>query len=95
MKIYQRIYTFRVDVSLDDGKNFTRADLIEKPIKQRRRSEWSWIFFEKTIPIPEDLRKRHHSQITSRVAHYQFRKPTPPSPTSYRMGGGAHWAKIS
>ena len=74
----QRIYTFRVDVSLDDGKNFTRADLIEKPIKQRRRSEWSWIFFEKTIPIPEDLRKRHHSQITSQVVPFFGKSPPPP-----------------
>lgn len=48
----------RVDVSLDDGKNFTRAELLEKPIKQRRLSEWSWIFFEKTIPIPHDLQEK-------------------------------------
>ena len=27
----------RVDVSLDGGEHFTRADLIEKPIQQRRR----------------------------------------------------------
>jgi len=48
----------RVDVSLDNGKNFTRADLLEKPIQQRRRSEWSWSFFEKTIPIPDQLRQQ-------------------------------------
>ena len=35
-----------------------RADLMEKPIQQRRRSEWSWTFFEKQIPIPDDLRAR-------------------------------------
>jgi len=45
----------RVDVSLDNGEHFTRAELIDKPITQRRLSEWSWIFFEKTIPIPEQL----------------------------------------
>ena len=48
----------RVDVSLDNGENFTRAELLEKPIKQRRLSEWSWIFFEKTIPIPESLQSK-------------------------------------
>merc|ERR1712156_1304904 len=39
----------RVDVSLDNGENFTRADLLEKEVKQRRRSEWGWVFFEKTF----------------------------------------------
>ena len=45
----------RVDVSLDGGENWTRADLVEKPIKQRRRSEWSWQFFEKEIQLGENL----------------------------------------
>lgn len=48
----------RVDVSLDNGTNFTRADVLEKPIEQRRRSEWSWVFFEKAIEIPTELRER-------------------------------------
>jgi len=48
----------RVDVSLDNGENFTRAEMLEKPIKQRRLSEWSWIFFEKTIPIPENIKNK-------------------------------------
>jgi sulfite oxidase len=48
----------RVDVSLDSGKTFTRADLLEKPVVQRRRSEWGWVFFEKTILLPEELRER-------------------------------------
>jgi len=46
----------RVDVSLDDGKNFTKADCLPKPIKERRRSEWSWMFFEKDIPVPAEMR---------------------------------------
>ena len=53
-----RYHFNRVDVSLDNGKNFTKADLLEKPIEQKRRSQWSWVFFEKEIPIPEDLRKK-------------------------------------
>jgi len=45
----------RVDVSLDGGKTFTRADLLERPIpKQRRRNEWAWQFFEKDIPLPAE-----------------------------------------
>lgn len=48
----------RVDVSLDGGQTFTRAELVEKPIKEKRRCQWSWQFFEKEIPIPEDLRRR-------------------------------------
>lgn len=48
----------RVDVSLNDGEDFTRASMLEKPIKQRRRSEWSWVFFEKEIPIPDDVKAK-------------------------------------
>ena len=48
----------RVDVSLDGGDHFTRAELIEKPIKEHRQSQWSWQFFEKEITIPEELRKK-------------------------------------
>eukprot|EP00605_Chrysophyceae_sp_TOSAG23-4_P000270 GSChrysophyteH1.ASY1.ANO1.312.1 assembled CDS len=47
----------RIDVSLDNGKTFTRADLLKKPIEERRRSQWSWVFFEKEIPIPEEMRE--------------------------------------
>lgn len=47
----------RVDVSLDGGKTFTRADLLNPPIQQRRGSVWSWVFFEKIIPVPEHMRK--------------------------------------
>jgi len=48
----------RVDVSLDNGKNFTRAEMLEKPVEQKRKSEWSWTFFEKTIPLPDELRQK-------------------------------------
>ncbi len=36
----------RVDVSLDGGVAFTRAELLPPPIKQRRGNVWSWQFFE-------------------------------------------------
>ena len=48
----------RVDVSIDNGETFTKADVLENPIKQRRRSQWSWVFFEKHIPIPPALRTK-------------------------------------
>ena len=48
----------RVDVSLDNGQTFTRADMLDKPIEERRKSQWSWVFFEKNIPIPENLRQQ-------------------------------------
>jgi sulfite oxidase len=47
----------RVDVSLDNGTTFTRAEVLDKPVEQRRRGQWSWVFFEKHIPIPEDMQK--------------------------------------
>jgi sulfite oxidase len=46
----------RVDVSLDDGKTFTRAAVLDNPIEQARRSQWAWKFFEKEIPIPDEMR---------------------------------------
>jgi len=37
----------RVDVSSDGGQTFTRAELLAKPVQQRRGAEWSWQLFEK------------------------------------------------
>lgn len=48
----------RVDVSIDGGKTFTRADLLESPIKQRRGSNWAWVFFEKKIPFSFEICKQ-------------------------------------
>ena len=45
----------RVDVSLDGGKNFTRAALLPPEVNQRRGNVWSWTFFEKEILIPPAL----------------------------------------
>jgi len=47
----------RVDVSLDGGKNFTRAEMLEPEIKQRRKSNWSWVFFEKELKLPENVQE--------------------------------------
>ena len=45
----------RVDVSIDGGKTFTRAELLPRPVVQRRGSMWSWVFFEQEIPLPQIL----------------------------------------
>ena len=36
----------RVDVSLNNVKDWCKADVLDKPISQRRKSQWSWSFFE-------------------------------------------------
>ena len=46
----------RVDVSVDGGDHFTRADLITKPIKEKRKSQWSWQFFEKEVQLSDEVR---------------------------------------
>ena len=46
----------RVDVSVDNGENFTRAELVTKPIKEDRKSQWSWQFFEKRVPLSDTVR---------------------------------------
>ena len=35
-----------------------RAELLEKPIKEKRKSQWSWQFFEKTVPLSDSVRDR-------------------------------------
>ena len=47
----------RVDVSLDNGAHFTRAELETKPITEKRKSQWSWQFFEKDIQLSDDIRQ--------------------------------------
>ena len=50
----------RVDVSVDDGVNFTRAELVTKPIVENRKSQWSWQFFEKRVALSDSVRFDHH-----------------------------------
>jgi sulfite oxidase len=47
----------RVDVSIDGGKTWTAAELY-KPIEQRRNRHWAWTHFNKTLQLPENVRKR-------------------------------------
>ena len=48
----------RVDVSVDGGDHFTRAELLDKPITEKRKSQWSWQFFEKTVPLSDNVRQK-------------------------------------
>eukprot|EP00479_Gromia_sphaerica_P011448 TRINITY_DN564_c0_g1_i4.p1 TRINITY_DN564_c0_g1~~TRINITY_DN564_c0_g1_i4.p1 ORF type:complete len:304 (+),score=84.29 TRINITY_DN564_c0_g1_i4:875-1786(+) len=49
----------RVDVSIDGGNTWEHADL-HKPIKQRRRREWGWFHFSKTIQLPAKSKEKLH-----------------------------------
>eukprot|EP00942_MAST-04A_sp_MAST-4A-sp1_P014221 g14221.t1 len=90
----------RVDVSLDGGEHFTRADLIEKPIKEHRQSQWSWQFFEKEIPIPEDLRNKLSSgervDLTLSSKAFNAAWNVQPSEPNYNAHGCCvnHWYKV-
>mmetsp|Transcript_30509 Transcript_30509/g.35991 ORF Transcript_30509/g.35991 Transcript_30509/m.35991 type:complete len:597 (+) Transcript_30509:39-1829(+) len=48
----------RVDVSIDGGKTFTRAEMLEKEVNQRRKSEWGWVFFEKDVELTDEMRAK-------------------------------------
>ena len=47
----------RVDVSMDGGESWTAAELY-KPIEQTYNHHWAWTQFSKTLPIPDDVRKK-------------------------------------
>ena len=47
----------RVDVSMDGGESWTAAELY-KPIEQTYNHHWAWTQFSKTLPIPDDIRKK-------------------------------------
>merc|ERR1712061_170234 len=48
----------RVDVSVDGGDTFTRANLLPRPVEQRRKSEWAWQFFEQDVEVPDSVRAK-------------------------------------
>mmetsp|Transcript_16212 Transcript_16212/g.43676 ORF Transcript_16212/g.43676 Transcript_16212/m.43676 type:complete len:678 (+) Transcript_16212:69-2102(+) len=45
----------RVDVSIDEGKTWTTAELGEGSTQNPSRA-WAWTFWEASIPVPDDLR---------------------------------------
>merc|ERR1719316_589236 len=92
----------RVDVSLDGGKNFTRAVVLDQPIEQRRKSQWAWYFFEKEIPIPDEMRwklqdgQRVELELTSKALNTAFNvQPESPSPNVNAHGCCVnHWYRV-
>jgi len=91
----------RVDVSLD-GKSFTRAAVLDKPIQESRRSQWSWVFFEKEVPISEEARlklekgERVDLLLTSKALNAAWNvQPENPEPNVNPHGCCVnHWYKV-
>jgi len=92
----------RVDVSLNNGKDFTKADVLERPITQKRRSQWAWVFFEKEIPIPEDMRRKLlagekvETVLTSKALNASWNvQPESPEPNWNSHGCCVnHWYRV-
>lgn len=92
----------RVDVSLDDGKHFTRADFLATPIEQKRRSQFAWKFFEKEVAIPDEMRRKLQGGepvelvLTSKALNASWNvQPENPNP-SYNAHGCCvnHWYRV-
>eukprot|EP00928_Gymnodinium_smaydae_P009532 TRINITY_DN13577_c1_g1_i1.p1 TRINITY_DN13577_c1_g1~~TRINITY_DN13577_c1_g1_i1.p1 ORF type:complete len:660 (-),score=117.73 TRINITY_DN13577_c1_g1_i1:406-2385(-) len=92
----------RVDVSLDDGKSFTKAEVLPSPIEQKRRSQFAWKFFEQDIPIPEEMRlklkrgEKVEMVLTSKALNAAWNvQPENPNP-SYNAHGCCvnHWYRV-
>lgn len=92
----------RVDVSIDGGKNFTRADLLDNPIKQRRGSNWAWVFFEKKIPYTSEICEQLHEgkavklEIVSKALNTSWNvQPENPEPNKNPHGCCVnHWYRV-
>jgi sulfite oxidase len=92
----------RVDVSLDDGKTFTRATVLENPVKQPRRSQWGWHFFEQEIPLPDEMRwklqdgQRVDLVLTSKALNAAWNvQPENPNPNVNAHGCCVnHWYRV-
>lgn len=92
----------RVDVSLDGGKTFTRAELLPNPIQQRRGSVWSWVFFEKDLHLsPEQCDKLSRGEplnlmLTSKALNTSWNvQPERPEPNLNPHGCCVnHWYQV-
>merc|ERR1719356_804229 len=92
----------RVDVSLDNGQHFTKADVLPTPIEQKRKSQFAWKFFEKEIPIPEEMSQKLQDGdsvemvLTSKALNASWNvQPENPNP-SYNAHGCCvnHWYRV-
>jgi len=92
----------RVDVSLDGGKSFTRAHVLDQPVAQPRRSQWAWHFFEKDIPISDEMRwklqdgQRVDLVLTSKALNAAWNvQPESPNPNINAHGCCVnHWYRV-
>jgi len=92
----------RVDVSLDNGQHFTKADVLPIPVEQKRKSQFAWKFFEKEIPIPEEMSRKLQNGdavetvLTSKALNSSWNvQPENPNP-SYNAHGCCvnHWYRV-
>ena len=54
-------FTRSASTNLTTSQSWTlisRAELLDKPIKEKRKSQWSWQFFERTVPLSDSVRER-------------------------------------
>mmetsp|Transcript_9028 Transcript_9028/g.18069 ORF Transcript_9028/g.18069 Transcript_9028/m.18069 type:complete len:636 (-) Transcript_9028:82-1989(-) len=96
----------RVDVSVDGGETFTRADLLPKPedvrARERRGAEWSWQFFERRVPLAgealERVKKGEKAEIvlTSKALNTAWNVQPESPDTTFNPHGCCvnHWYKV-
>jgi len=92
----------RVDVSSDGGQTFTRAELLAKPVQQRRGAEWSWQLFEKEIPLTpeqaESIKKGEKIDVilTSKALNTSWNSQPEHPEANYNPHGCCvnHWYKV-
>lgn len=92
----------RVDVSIDNGKTFTKADVLPNPIKERRNCHWSWVFFEKQIKLPENVKETLKSKhgveliLTSKALNQSWNVQPENAESNYNPHGCCvnHWYRV-
>lgn len=92
----------RVDVSIDSGKNFTRADMQEKPIQERRKANWSWVFFEREVKLPEEMQAKLRAgekvelELTSKALNTSWNVQPESAESNINPHGCCvnHWYKV-
>jgi len=92
----------RVDVSCNDGDDFTAAKLW-KPVEQHRRGHWGWYMFHQSVKLPEDVKKRLANgervnlMVTSKAVDGQYNvQPQFPQPYVNARGVSVnHWYRVN
>jgi len=60
----------RVDVSSDNGKNWTTAEL--KKVPQEANRGWAWTLWEAEVPLPENYKKGTQVTITAKAVDESY-----------------------